>query len=137
MTYSREQDLVEAARASLDRQDYATKEQVPLHNRVVDLVACDSSGSLVGIEVKLAKWKVALKQAATNANAFDYVYVCVPGGRYLSRLIAAAAPCGIGVMVCDPCEREVYVVSPARKVVQQWRPNVDLVRRHLREGSDG
>ena len=107
--------------------------QVPLHNRVIDLVALNEKDELTSVEFKLKDWKRALEQARANSNAFDYVYVCLPGGKYLEKLKREANESGVGVMVYDENIGTIKVELTAKKVYRQWPPNIKHIKRYLEE----
>jgi hypothetical protein len=134
MVFQWENELEKFAVPFLEHMQFQYCWQVPLHNRVIDLAAIDKRGKLYGIEFKLKDWKRALKQAIKNSNAFDYVYVCLPGGKYLNRLIQSAEEQGVGVMVFDEKIGTVKIELPARKITKQWKPNVEYIRNYLHQG---
>jgi len=102
--------------------------QVPLYTRMIDLVGIDRNDQLIGIEFKLKNWKRALQQAYRNVNAFDYVYVCLPDGRYRNDLITEAQKWGIGVLIYDFNKKGIVIASQGKKIVRQWQPNVAFLR---------
>jgi len=122
---SRLEDLVQA---HLNASGYSTRCQVPLHNRIVDLVARDDAGNIVAVEVKLKQWKRAVRQATASRNSFDFVYVCMPAGPYVEALKNAASLEGVGVMLLDPETLEVRTVLQPEKPKHQWKPNVARMR---------
>ena len=126
--FSKERDLEKAAIPFLRTSGYKFTFSVPLSNRVVDLAAIDEQGNLIGIEFKLSDWKRALTQARRSKNAFDFVFVCVPGGRYTDKLVREASTHGVGVMTFDRVTKGIKIQLPAVRVEQQWLPNLQFVR---------
>jgi len=102
--------------------------QVPLYNRMIDLVGIDRKNQLIGIEFKLKNWKRALQQANRNYNSFDYVYVCLPDGRYKNDLITGAKKLGIGVLIYDFNINNIIIALSGQKIIRQWQPNVQFLR---------
>jgi len=131
MAFQSEEDLEKSAVSFLNESFFAYSWQVPLYNRIIDLVAIDNEGKLVGIEFKLRDWKRAINQALANSNSFDFIYVCLPGGRYLSRLKDMAEKHGIGVMIYDPKINTIRIEMNARKINRQWKPNVQYLRNFI------
>lgn len=131
MAFQFEYELEKAAIPFLKKMHFLYSRQVPLHNRLVDLAAIDSEGNLICIEFKLKNWKRALKQAMINSNAFDYIYVCLPGGNYLDRLKKDAIKFGIGVMIFDNENSTIKIDLPAQRITKQWNPNVDYIRGYI------
>ena len=131
MAFKFESDLEKAAIPFLEKKCFKFSWQVPLHNRVVDLVMINQEGSLVGIEFKLKNWKRALEQASLNSSSFDFVYVCLPGGKYLDKLKKDAEELGVGVMVYDDSIDTIKVELKAKKIMRQWKPNIKYLRDYL------
>ncbi|MGE5342838.1 MAG: hypothetical protein ACM3SY_15300 [Candidatus Omnitrophota bacterium] len=131
MVFRLENDLEKAAEPFLKDKNFLYSWQVPIHNRVIDLAAIDPNGAIIGIEFKLKDWKRALKQAARNSNAFDYIYICVPGGNYLNRLTVIAEKSGIGVLIYDTDIGTIKIQSPAKRIAKQWKPDVEFVRDYI------
>ena len=132
MGFRLENELEKAAIPFLEGNRFQYSWQVPLHNRVIDLAAINVEGQLIGIEFKLKDWKRALKQALRNSNAFDYIYICVPGGSYLDRLTKEAKELGIGVMIYVKEIGSIRIELPAQRVMRQWKPNVEYIKNFLR-----
>lgn len=132
MGFHLENELEKAAIPFLEGNRFLYSWQVPLHNRVIDLAALNSEGQLIGIEFKLKDWKRALKQALRNSNAFDYIYICVPGGSYLDRLTKEAKALGVGVMIYVKEIGTISIELPAQRVMRQWKPNVEYIKKFLR-----
>ena len=133
MIFKRENELEKAAIPFLKQNQFHFTWQVPLHNRNIDLAALDQNGNVIGIEFKLRNWKRALKQAVTNSNAFDYIYICVPGGRYLAKLEEHAIDLGVGVLIYDSDNNTIKIRVPAQKIERQWKPNVEFIRKYIEE----
>ncbi len=110
--------------------------RVPYHNRVIDLVAVDDKDNLVAIEFKLKDWKRAIKQVITNANAFDYLYVCTPNGSFIEKLKYEANITGIGVMICDHDSHNFRIALQASKNISKWKPNEEYIRNYIKEGDN-
>ncbi len=134
MGFLSEKDLENAAVPFLNEFLAYYVWQLPLYNRVVDLVGLDHDGHLIAIEFKLRDWKRALRQAARNSNAFDYVYVLLPSGRYREKLVLEAGRLGVGVLLHDVSRGSTEVALRAQRISRQWRPNVDYVRKVLQLG---
>ena len=133
MAFRREVDLERAAEPFLKANGYTYAWQVPIHNRVLDLAAIHACGDTIGIEFKISNWKRALKQARTHRRSLDFVYVCLPGGKYNDKLIEAAREDGIGVLLFDESDGTVREQLPARRSAAQWLPNLDAVRQYIEE----
>ena len=131
MAFQFERELEKAAIPFLDENFALYRWQVPLYNRVIDCAAIDKEDNLVGIEFKLKNWKRALEQAQKNANAFDYIYVCLPNANNVDKVIRAADESGIGVLIFHFGIEEVKVELPASKIKRQWQPNVNYMREFL------
>jgi len=131
MAFRTERELEEIAVAFLQQMDFLYCWRVPLHNRVIDLVALDGKGQLVGVEFKLRDWKRALEQAVKNSNSLDYAYVCLPGGSYLDELKSRAERLGIGVMVYSEELGTVEIELSAQKRTQQWKPNIEYIKHYV------
>lgn len=131
MVFHRERELEKTAVPFLKSMRLQYAWRVPIHNRVIDLAAVDPSGSVIGIEFKLSDWRRAIEQAHRNLNALDFVYVCLPGGTYLTRLKASASELGIGVMVYDEVASSVRIELPAKRITSQWEPNVKYLRDYV------
>ena len=131
--FSKECDLEKAAIPFLRTSGYKYTFGVPLSNRVVDLAAIDEQGNLIGIEFKLTDWKRALSQAQRSKNAFDFVYVCLPGGRYIDKLVREASTHGVGVMTFDRVANGIKIQLPAVRIERQWLPNLRFVRAYINE----
>lgn len=127
-----EEDLEKAAIPFFREKRLLCSWRVPLYDRVIDLVAIDKEGNLIGIEFKLRNWKRALEQVRTNLNAFDYGYVCLPGGNYLNRLLKKAKQLGIGVMIYNEDIRTIKIILEAQRVDPQWMPNVEYIKNHVK-----
>ena len=132
MGFRLENELEKAAIPFLEENRFLYSWQVPLHNRVIDLAAINPEGQLIGVEFKLRDWNRALNQALRNSNAFDYIFVCVPGGSYLEKLTKKADELGVGVMVYDNEIGTIRIEHPAQKIERQWKPNVEYIRNFLR-----
>jgi hypothetical protein len=132
MEFRRENDLEKAAIPFLEKSACVYSWQVPLQNRLIDLAAINRDGHVIAIEFKLKKWRRALQQARANSNAFDYVYVCVPGGNYVERLIENAKEHGIGVMIYDKENASIKIELDATKNDRIWQPNFDYVRTYIK-----
>lgn len=133
MVFHSEKELEKKAVNFFENQNYYFKWQVPVYNRVVDLVALDNEKNVIGVEFKLKDWKRALKQAITNKNSFDYLYICVPGGSYLNSLTEKAQVLGVGVMVYDDDLGTIKIVLDAHKQEKQWKPNLDYLRSYIKQ----
>lgn len=133
MVFHKESDLEEVAKPFLNNNFRNYIWQVPFFNKVIDLVAIDNQNNLVGIEFKLKDWKKALKQAITNSNAFDYLYVCVPGGKYTLSLIEKANELGIGVMIYNSEVNTIRIIHAAEKINRQWLPNKNFLINYVKE----
>jgi len=131
MEFRSERELERSAIPFLREQCENYSWQVPLFNRVIDLVAIDKDGKILGIEFKLRDWKRAIKQALVNSNSFDFMYVCVPGGSYIDRLKEEAKEYGIGVMIYDPEIKTVKIELRAQEISRQWWPNVRYVKKYI------
>lgn len=131
MEFKKEIELEKKAVTFLKKGKYHFKWQVPLHNRIIDLVALDTNGNVLGIEFKLWDWKRALIQVKKNKNALDYAFVCVPGGNYIERLKEEASAEGIGVLVYSNEIGTIKIELPAKKITKQWNPNVEIIRNYL------
>ena len=132
MVFQYENELEKSAIRFLEKHDFLYSWQVPLYNRVIDLVAIDQEDNLIGIEFKLKDWKRALVQAMAHLNALDFVYVCLPGGSYLERLKRDAMESGIGVMIYDDDVGTVKIELRAEKSNRQWMPNVEYLRNYVK-----
>ena len=132
MVFKTEHELEQAATPFLYSKFNICAWQVPLYNRLIDFVAIVKSGNLISIEFKLKDWKRALIQAKTNSNAFDFVYICVPGGNYLEKLKIHAQFKGIGVFIYDIDNETLKIELPAQKVERQWPPNVEFIKSYLK-----
>jgi len=133
MAFRYEYQLEEATVDFLSRKTFKYSWQVPLHNRVIDLAAIDKNDQLIGIEYKLKNWKRALRQAALNSNSFDYVYVCLPRGKYIEELKRSARTLGIGVMIYDEDKEEIKIELYAEKIKRQWEPNLQYIREYIKK----
>jgi len=131
MIFRTENDLEKAAIKFLKKMYFKFSWQVPIYNRMIDLAAVDQKGYLFGIEFKLRNWKQAIKQAKANLNSFDFVYVCLPGGKYLEELKKEAEELGIGVMIYDAKIKTIKIEVNAKKVLQQWSPNIKYLKDYL------
>ena len=131
MAFKFERDLEKTAIPFLEKRCFKFSWQVPLHNRVVDFVMINQEGFLVGIEFKLKDWKRALEQASLNSSSFDFVYVCLPGGKYLDKLKKDAEELGVGVMVYDDSIDTIKIELEAKKIMRQWKPNIKYLRDYL------
>jgi predicted aldo/keto reductase-like oxidoreductase len=129
--FKRECELEEKAVSYFRKEKLKYSWQVPINNRVIDLAALDTDGKLIGIEFKLHDWKRALTQAEKNYNSFDFIYICVPGGKYVDKLIKEAKSHGIGVMIYDSQKDTIKVESKAKEITQQWVPNVEYVKDYI------
>lgn len=134
MVFQTEKELEKAAIPFLEQYLHMYSWQVPLHNRVIDLAAIDENGQLIGIEFKLRDWKRALTQAVYNTNAFDFMFVCVPGGRYMKKLKEYAKKLGVGVMNYDEEIETIKIVLNATKITKQWEPNVKYIKETIYNG---
>ena len=132
MVFDREVELEETAIPFLNRYCSIYTWRVPLYNRVVDLAAIDKDGMLIGIEFKLRDWRRAINQALVNSNSFDFIYVCLPGGRYLNKLKEKAKKHGIGVMLYDPEKKTVKVELEAQRINRQWKPNMRYLKNYIK-----
>ena len=133
MAFQFERELEKAAIPFLDKSFALYKWQVPLYNRVIDCAAIDKENNLVGIEFKLKNWKRALEQAQKNANAFDYVYVCLPNANNVDKVIQSAGESGVGVLVFHFGIEKIKLELPAAKIERQWQPNVNYIREFLNQ----
>lgn len=133
MVFSREEDLERASIPYFEENFTIFALQVPLHSRIIDLVALDNEGHLIGVEFKLKDWRRGINQAIKNTTTFDFNYVCVPGGRYMDRLKIAAADVGIGIMIYDNDSKSIRVELKAKKSKYKWSPNCDAVKSYLRK----
>jgi len=52
--------------------------EVPLMSRRIDIVALDSAGRVLAVELKLTDWRKAVAQAVEHRIACDGVAVCMP-----------------------------------------------------------
>lgn len=134
MTFQFEHELELVSEKYFVDNGFKFLKQVPLYNRIIDLVAIDSDGLLLSVEFKLRNWKRALEQALANSNSFDFSYVCVPGGRYMENLIENAKESGIGVMVYDDEVGTIKIVFKAERKTNKWRPNEIYLRNYLNKG---
>lgn len=131
MGFLKETELEEASIPFLEEMGLNYKWRVPLYNRVVDLAAIDKDGNLIGIEYKLKDWKRAIGQALININSFDFIYICVPAGKYLTKIIEEARKHGIGVLAYNFDIKNILEELTAKKITQQWYPNKELIRNYL------
>lgn len=134
MKFKSEKEFEEIALPFFQSKYNLLLQQVPLHNKIIDLAAIDEHEHLIGVEFKLKDWKRALKQVVENLNAFDYMYVCIPGGTYIEKLLSKAKSIGIGVLTYDHDNSSIKCnLEPKRNCIQ-WKPNVDFVKDYIKSG---
>lgn len=131
MTFRYEKELENAAKQFIEESFHKYDWQVPLYNRVIDLVALDNDMNIIGIEFKLRDWKKALQQLRSNSNSFDYMYICIPEGRYLSKLKKSASEIGAGVMIYNYDLQEIEIVLNPKKNNLTWEPNIRYIRDYI------
>lgn len=132
MSFHSEKELVTAFVPYFDDRGIKYRLEVPVHNRMVDLVALDEEDNLVGVEFKLKDWKRAIDQSLANKLSFDYTYVCVPKKRFVERLRFEAERVGVGIMVVDPESGLICVELDAQRIEKRWPPNHEFLRAYIR-----
>ncbi len=120
MGFLKETELEQASIPYLEEKGLNYKWRVPLYNRVVDLAAVDNDGNIIGIEYKLKDWKRAINQAIVNINSFDFIYICIPVGKYLNKTVEEAKKHGIGVLAYDFDTKNIQEELSAEKITRQW-----------------
>lgn len=128
--FKREADLEQAVIPLIAPMFLLWKQQVPLHNRMIDLAGIGQSGELIAVEFKLRAWRCVLKQARSHLNACDTVYVCMPYGGYADKLLAEAKTMNIGVILYAD---GAVAITPPTGTNGRWEPNHRWLRKVLNE----
>ena len=72
-----EKDLVVPLEKYFTKKGFKTELEVPIYRNRIDMVAYDES-ILISIELKIKKWKRALKQASYYQLGSDFTFVAMP-----------------------------------------------------------
>ncbi len=74
-------------------------DEVPWHEKRIDLVIAPSSGGTLAFELKVSDWGKAISQAYVNRWVADQSWVVVWHSRVTPRSWDAALEAGVGLMV--------------------------------------
>lgn len=114
----RESTLVKPVARYLRRKGIRwQKPELPFYERRIDLfgVSRDGEGSLTwAVELKLCRWRRALRQALIYQLCSDFVFIAMPGGAVDSVELSVLKQHGIGLIAVGSGGRCREVVPPQR-----------------------
>ena len=138
----REETMLTPVRGYLARAGYSrVYDEVPFFHCVMDVFAASDSLETVAVEMKVSKWRQALRQARVYQLCADRVYIAV-AAEFAHRVRTEELDrLGIGLLTValseDECGREVGEVVPAHASTMKREHYTDRLLRRLGERDAG
>ena len=105
MTLNRESLMLPAVCAYFKKQYDQSRVELPFYQHRIDLYGYSAeTDCTVAVELKLRKWRRALKQALVYQLCSDYVYIAVPATTAKRVDIKELSNYGIGLLAVSDCE---------------------------------
>lgn len=123
----REQVLVEAVVAELDKQGFHVSTEVPNFYRSADVAAVDQHGDVWVIECKISDMARAISQTKIHQLAADRVLVATPFRKTRPSTIAKLRSAGVGLMYVMP-DGQVVEAFEAPKTDNPWQHARECLR---------
>ncbi len=132
MKYERE--LLGPVSRFLKRRGFgAQQKELPFYSHRIDLYAVSAAaGTTASVELKLSRWKKALRQASLYQLCADYVFVALPTNAATRAALDEFRAAGVGlieVALNGRC-RLVLEAQPSQFLVAGYRDSyVSMIRR--------
>ena len=126
----REAELLPPLVHHFESRGFRAFSEVPVAGRRADLVAV-SDDAILAVEVKLSRWRQALRQAIAYELWADEAYVALPFPRALAALRHRHRFDAEGVGLLAVLDGDVRAFVPAAPSMRRFPALADLVRRQI------
>jgi hypothetical protein len=112
-------------------------DEVPVLTRCADIVYRNDQNELISIEVKLADWKKAIKQAKDHSLVVDRAYICLPEPKqkdvFLKKIKKYLGDASIGLLFYSEINGEECLkqIIEADKNQRCWRASRVILEKYL------